>query len=81
MKKQKKNKVGSKKWWEERLTLAYGVIPEAMVTDILGKGEAKKFWKWMRGQTMSMHGIYPHDLKYYMEQKIRGVKGEPHCWD
>ena len=67
-------------WWVERLRLIGGVVPTKMVDDILGKEEAKRFWKWMGGQTMSIHGVYEHDLKTYIYGRIKGY-GEPYVWD
>lgn len=42
-------------------------IPSDQVEFVLGKVEAKKFWRWMSGQSMPMFGVYPWDMERYLQ--------------
>ncbi len=42
------------------------VIPWDEIEVTLGKRRYKKFRKWMNGQTVSMHGVYPDDLDRFL---------------
>lgn len=77
-----KLKVGTKEWYKYLAeNHCYGVVPTAMLEGIFKtKAELNKFYKWMSGQTQSIHGVYPTDLKYYLEHKSRGEK-DPYVWD
>ena len=50
------------------------VLPTEMVGGIFGKVLAKKFWKWMWGQTMSVYGVYPCDVRSFL---TRGLDKAP----
>jgi hypothetical protein len=39
---------------------------------VLGKRKAKKFWKWMAGQTVPIGGVYPWDLERWLDLEFRG---------
>ena len=37
--------------------------------EVFGKREYKKFLKWMRGQGTYVEGVFPYDLKRYLNKK------------
>ena len=41
-------------------------IPVEQIEIVMGKREAKKFWKWMVGQTCPIGGVYKWDLENYL---------------
>lgn len=43
------------------------VIPEEEINQVMGKRLSKKFWKWMSGQTMSVHGVYVGDVERFLK--------------
>ena len=43
------------------------VIPWEDIEQRLGKREYKKFCKFMAGQTVSTHGVYPDDLDRFLK--------------
>ena len=48
-------------------------IPNEQISLVMGKEEAKKFWKWMFGQGCPIGGVYKRDLErylWYREQKL-----------
>lgn len=55
-------------------------IPWKQIKRAWGKREYNKFTKWMTGQTCLEEGAYLSDIKYYVEQRNKGVK-EPLCTD
>jgi len=42
-------------------------IPLDQVEMCLGKMEAKRFWKWMSGQTFPTGGVFTWDLERYLK--------------
>ena len=42
------------------------VVPFDEIERVMGKRMYKKFGKWMSGQTMSKHGVYPDDLDRFL---------------
>jgi hypothetical protein len=47
------------------------------IEEVLGKRRYKKFLKFMCGQTVPMHGVYPWDV----ERFFRWEKGNPVIFD
>lgn len=43
------------------------VIPWQQIEIAFGKREYNRFCKWMRGQTCMLGGVFPWDLKRYLE--------------
>jgi len=44
----------------------YECIPAEQIEMVMGKREAKKFWKWMEGQGCPVGGVYKWDLERYL---------------
>jgi hypothetical protein len=42
-------------------------IPTVQIDMVMGKQEAKKFWKWMYGQTCPIGGVFYTDLDRYLK--------------
>jgi hypothetical protein len=42
-------------------------IPSEQIDMVMGKREAKRYWKWMSGQTRPIGGVFTWDLERYLK--------------
>jgi hypothetical protein len=45
------------------------LVPPGQLEETMSKNELERFYKWMFGQTQSLHGVYRWDLERFLNNK------------